>query len=136
MSRPAPTHCQDALHWLKERGWNLAPITGQDYPALCAISHCWQLWTRADAAGQRAAVDAVAALLDGCQEVCWPMARELIAQAGDWSHRDEVWLKVVRAYETRTIRQLGSMISLDDVRRVKRLEKCHIGIAQVEREAK
>src|SRR5271157_4458819 len=101
MSGRSAPHCQDAMRWLKMRGWDLAPLTGQDRAALCAVAHCWQLWTLGDANGQRAAILAVASLLDGCREVCWPMARELIAQAGDWGHRYEVWSKVVRRYEER-----------------------------------
>ena len=37
MSRPVP-HCQDALHWLKQRGWSLSPLTGQDAAALAALA--------------------------------------------------------------------------------------------------
>ena len=121
MSRPAP-HCQDALRWLKQRGWDLAPLTGQDAAALRAVAHCWEMWTRADEAGRRATLDAVAALLDGCQEVCWPMARELVAQAGDWSHRDTVWQQVVRRFDKPEVANLD---------RVRRLARCHEGLAQV-----
>ena len=99
MSRANPPHCQDALQWLKHRGWKLGSLTGQDYVVLVAISHCWQLWTRGDAAGQRAAIEAAASLLAACQETVWPMARELIAHAGDWGHRDVVWPKVVEQFE-------------------------------------
>jgi hypothetical protein len=53
-SQPAP-HCQDALRWLKDRGWDLGALTGQDRTALTAIAHCWALWARSDSAGQRAA---------------------------------------------------------------------------------
>ena len=124
MSRPAP-HCQDALRWLKNRGWDLAPLTGQDRAALTAVAHCWQLWTVADADGQHCAVSAVAALLAGCQEVCWPMARELVAHAGDWNHRDAVWSKVVRQFNWK-------LAPVDDyLGRIKRLARCHEGLAQV-----
>jgi hypothetical protein len=121
-------HCEDALHWLSERGWDLAPLTGQDRAALTAIAHCWALWTRADAAGQRAAVDAVAALLGGCQEIVWPMARELIAHSGDWTHRDAVWPKVVQRFVfTEASQQTG------DLGRARRLAHCHAGLPQVQR---
>ena len=125
-------HCQEATRWLKQRGWNLAPLTGQDYRVLRAIAHCWDFWTVADEAGQRAALDAAAALLDGCQEICWPMARELVAQAGDWSHRDIVWPKVVWRYQENIRLRLGSMTTSRDDERVRRLERCHIGLAQVQ----
>lgn len=131
MSARQPTHCQDAVRWLKDRGWSLAPLTGQDYPALVAIAHCWQLWTRSDETGRRAAVDAVAALLEGCQEVVWPMARELVAQAGDWSHRDEVWSKVVWRFEE-NIRLRSMVVSIADLERARRLARCHVGLRLVQ----
>ena len=121
--KPAP-HCVEALRWLKGRGWSLAPLTGQDYPALTAIAHCWRLYFASDRDGQRAAVEAVAALLGGCQEVCWPMARELIAQAGCWSHRTQVWPKVVTANEAQGWDQTSA----------RRLARCHMGISIVEPE--
>ena len=129
MSRPTP-HCQDALRWLKNRGWDLAPLTGQDVPVLLAVAHCWQLWTTADQAGQDAALDAVAALLDGCQEVAWPMARELVAQAADWGHRAVVWPKVCWRFADRLHRQ-GESIDVVDEARLRRLEQCHAGLPQV-----
>lgn len=127
MSARQPAHCQEALRWLKDRGWSLGPLTGQDYPALVAIAHCWQMWTRSDEDGRLAAIDAAAALLDGCQEVCWPMARELIAQAADWSHRDVVWKKIVWRYGENMRLRFGSMVSTKDIERARRLERCHIG---------
>ena len=131
MSRPV-AHCQDALRWLKARGWDLAPLTGQDRRTLEAVAHCWQLWTGSDSNGQRAALDAVAALLDGCQEACWPMARELVAHASDWGHREIVWPKVVWRYQENVRLRLGSMTMGRDDARVRRLEKCHVGVAQVQ----
>lgn len=127
MSARHVPHCQDALRWLKDRGWDLAPLTGQDRAALEAVAHCWQLWTVGDLAGQRAAVDAVAALVDGCQEVCWPMARELVAQAGDWSHRALIWDSVALLVERR-MAQRGLVV---DLGRVRRLLNCHKGLTQV-----
>jgi hypothetical protein len=129
-ARPAP-HCQDALRWLKVRGWDLAPLTGQDRAALEAVAHCWRLWAVADEEGRRGAVAAVAALLATCQEVAWPMARELVAHAADWSHRATVWPIVVRRFEERAVYLHGSMVGLREVARVKRLERCHAGVAQV-----
>lgn len=127
-----PAHCQDAVRWLKQRGWDLGPLTGQDHRVLRSIAHCWDVWTVSDESGQRAALDAVAALLDGCQEVCWPMARELVAQVGDWSHRAVVWPKVVWRYQENIRLRLGSMSTSRDDERVRRLEQCHVGLAQVQ----
>jgi hypothetical protein len=86
--------CREALRWLRARGWDLAPLTGQDRPALEAVAHCWALWGRSDADGQRAAIGAIAALVGGMQAVAWPMARELAAQALDWGHRGRLWPQV------------------------------------------
>jgi hypothetical protein len=133
MSTRNPAHCQDALRWLKNRHWNLAPLTGQDRAAIQAISHCWQFWTRSDDDGRRAAIDAVAALLNGCQEVVWPMARELIAQAGDWGHRDPVWAKVVWRFEENLRLRYGTSTQRDH-ERIRRLRRCHVGISLVHQE--
>jgi hypothetical protein len=131
MKKPAP-HCQDALQWLKIRGWNLTTLVPSDTHSLLAIAHCWNLWTQAsDSVGQRAAIDAVAALLDCCQEVAWPMARELIAHASDWGHRSEVWPKVARRFEEHVRMQFGSVVNIDDINRVKRMERCHVGLTEV-----
>lgn len=124
-----PASCQDALRWLRRRGWSLGPLTDQDYAVLTAVAHCWRLWVAGDAAAQLAALDAATALLDGCQEVCWPMARELIAHAGDWSHRDLVWPKVVERFRARHARQFGTGA---DWSRADRLMTCHIGLKLVE----
>lgn len=128
------SHCQDALRWLKDRGWDLAPLTGQDTPVLLAVAHCWQLWTTADQSGQDAALDAVAALLDGCQEVAWPMARELVAQAADWGHRDVVWPKVCWRFEDRLRAAAPPDDAVQiriDVDRARRMARCHAGLPQV-----
>lgn len=129
MSHIAP-HCTDALHWLKKRGWNLAPLTSQDWCVLLAVSHCWEIWTRADDVGRCAAIDAVAALLDGCQEVVWPMARELIAHSGDWDHRHTVWPEVVARFERRLLDR--GVRPQDVADRSARLEFCCDGIALVQ----
>ena len=89
--------CVDAMRWLKERGWDLGPLTGQDWPALTAVAHCWRLWGRSDEDGRRAAIAAIGALVGGMQPVCWPMARELASQALDWSHRARLWPEVCAA---------------------------------------
>jgi len=91
-------HCTEALRWLKLRGWDLSPLTGQDRACLETIAHCWVMYFRSDVDGRGAALDAVASLLGGCQEAAWPMARELIAQAGDWSRRGQVWPHACRRF--------------------------------------
>lgn len=107
-----------ALRWLEGRGWILDALTHQDQTCLLAIDHCWMMWIESDDVGRRAAVDAVAMLLDqGCQERAWPMARELIAHAGDWGHRDIVWPQVVERF--------------NDRKRAARLARCHVGLPMV-----
>lgn len=129
MSARTAAHCQDALRWLKQRGWDLAPLTGQDQAALRAVAHCWEMWTRSDEAGRRAAVSAAAALLDGCQESCWPMARELVAQAGDWGHRTAVWDQVVDRFDWQ--HRQRALVDVRVLERCGRLAWCHKGLAQV-----
>lgn len=114
-------HCDEALAWLKQRGWSLAGLTAQDRSCLQAISHAWAMYFHSDAAGQSAAIDAVGIMLDGCQEMCWPMARELIAQAGDWGHRADIWPRVVDKFGIRA-GMAGAY----------RLRICHVGIRLVE----
>jgi hypothetical protein len=128
MTARKKAHCDEALAWLKTRGWSLAPLTPQDFACLRAIAHSWSLYFTSDAAGQASVIDAVAALLDGCQEVCWPMARELIAHAGDWGHRDDLWPKVVEEFRTRC----GSCLSVRESDRIDRLAYCHVGLRLVE----
>jgi hypothetical protein len=96
-ARKDPPVCVDAMRWLRERGWNLAPLTGQDAPALQAVAHAWALYGRADLEGSRATLRAIAALCDAMQPVVWPMARELAACALDWGHRASLWPMVCEA---------------------------------------
>lgn len=79
------------LGWLKANGHSLAPLTGQDRRALAAIDACWQLLAMSDEDGRAGGIEAVKALLPALQEKCWPLARELIARAMDWSDRDRLW---------------------------------------------
>jgi hypothetical protein len=87
------------LKWLRGRcreiGWELGSLTGQDYGALAAVAACWELYFRSDEAGQRRALTAVRALVEAMQPTAVPFAKELIAFAGDWAHRDQVWPLVV-----------------------------------------
>jgi hypothetical protein len=122
MSRPSRGHCLDAMQWLKTRGWNLAGLTGQDRPALEAVAHGWRLWGSSDTEGRAAAIAAIGSLVLAMQEQCWPMARELAAQALDWNHRAELWPEVVRAV-TR------SHVGFDAL--AGRLAGCHVGCDKV-----
>jgi hypothetical protein len=62
------------------------------------------------------------------------MARELVAQAADWSHRDEVWPQVVRQFNVHLTRvALEQRHARVDIERVERLARCHAGVAAVQR---
>ena len=119
--------CVDGLRWLKERGWDLAPLTGQDRPALEAVAHCWRLWGHSDMDGRRAAVQAIGALVSGMQPVCWPMARELAAQALDWGHRGELWPDVCDY----AFRDLDGSAVVDVAAMRLQLRRCHEGLPLV-----
>jgi len=131
MTAPVP-HCQSALGWLEARGWDLGPLTHRDVDALAAIAHCWQLLWPFGVADPRPAVDAVACLLDGCQEVAWPMARELVAHAGEWHHRDEVWPMVVQQFVRRLATRPDSFFNPEGLERARRIAHCHEGHPQVQ----
>lgn len=83
--------CREALAWLHANGHDLAGLTGQDARALAAVAHCWTLYAMADAAGQAAALGAVALLLQAMQPKYHALARELIAWQLDCSDRERVW---------------------------------------------
>lgn len=70
---------------------SLGMLTGQDARALEAISCCWELYAGGDAAGEKAAIEAIRALLPALQPQCRQFARELIAFSLDWSDRDRLW---------------------------------------------
>lgn len=70
---------------------SLGALTGQDMRALDAIAACWKLLASCDDEGERAVIAAVRALLPAMQPQCRFFARELIAWALDWGHRDKYW---------------------------------------------
>lgn len=73
----------------------LAMLTGTDVRVLGAIASA--LAVRAH--DETAALDAVRALLPVMQEKCWPFARELFAQQGNWEDRERYWPLVVPGAE-------------------------------------
>jgi hypothetical protein len=70
---------------------SFAMLTGQDMRALGAVAYCWHLYASGDDDARRGALDAIRVLLPALQKQCHGFARELIAQAMDWSDRDRVW---------------------------------------------
>jgi len=90
----------------------LAMVTGQDARALHAIAACWDLALAGDEDGVNAGLAAAAALLDGMQEKCWPIARELLAQQGEWSDRAKIWPRVLARRAARALSWRGSVRDL------------------------
>lgn len=89
----------------------LGALTGQDKRALDAIAACWQLLASCDETGERAALTAVRSLLRAMQPECRPFARELIAWALDWSHREKYW-PLVQPEMAHALDDLGSLPDL------------------------
>jgi hypothetical protein len=73
---------------------SLGMLTGQDFRALNAVAACWELYAGSDDDGQRAALEAIRALLPGMQPKCLFFARELVAFAMNWEDRDHLWMLV------------------------------------------
>lgn len=87
-----PPSCKEARRWLQGRLGKgcLAPLTGQDSPALSAFIHLVDCWLRADEAGRRACIEAMAATLRAMQPSVRQLAYELIPALGDWCHIDQI----------------------------------------------
>jgi hypothetical protein len=73
----------------------LAMLTGTDVRVLGAIASALSVRSY----NPTAALDAVRALLPIMQRQCWPFARELFAQQGNWTDRDLYWPLVVPGSE-------------------------------------
>lgn len=104
-ARKPPPQCATAFAFLRERLGKgaLAPCTGQDYRALAAWFHLVELWRTADEPGERAALRALAHVLDGMQRSVWPLAKAGIPACGDWPDEARLW-QLVHAQRV----QLGS----------------------------
>jgi hypothetical protein len=94
----ARTAARDASSPSELRPDSLAALTGQDKRTLDAIVACWQLYAVSDRDGQRAALDAVRALLPAMQARMRRIARELIPYALDWTDREALWFSVTGGY--------------------------------------
>jgi hypothetical protein len=93
MRRPPPERVDEPLRWLRANKQDLAPLTGTDTRALLAIARCWKLYFNAD--DPELVLQAVRALLKCMQSKCWIYAKKLIPWAGDWSHEETVWRRLV-----------------------------------------
>jgi hypothetical protein len=85
--------CQQAVQWLRQRFGrdSLAPLTGQDWPALRLFIHATELWGYSDTDGRAGAIVAMRGALTAMQpKVRW-LAREVIPAVLDWAHIDEIW---------------------------------------------
>jgi hypothetical protein len=67
----------------------LPALTGCDYRALEAIDRLWSLYCYCD--HPKLVIRAIALVALEMQVSTRPLARELIAHAGDWSDRDRLW---------------------------------------------
>jgi hypothetical protein len=75
---------------LQARG-SLGALTGTDMRVMGAIAAALAV----RGYDETAALEAVRALLPVMQAQCWPFARELFAQQGNWEDRDTYWPLVV-----------------------------------------
>jgi hypothetical protein len=86
--------CETGPKWVKERLKDkhaLAPLTGQDWPALQAFFHLVALYGNADADGRRSALLAMAYTVRAMQPHTRPLAKAGIPAVLDWSHEAEIW---------------------------------------------
>ena len=98
MTARKPT-CRQALEWIRENAGReiLAPLTGQDAPALMTFVHALELYAHSDSAGMEHALLCMRhAVLAMQPKVRW-IARELIAFWFDWGDRDRLWPKIMDA---------------------------------------
>jgi len=77
--------------WLRENGWSLGGLTGQDWPALKAAAHIVELWCAADSSGRKYAAIAFRHVVESMQPTMRHLAYHAIAHVSDWSFRDQLW---------------------------------------------
>lgn len=104
--------CQkDPRSPLEARG-SLGMVTGQDRRALHAVAALWDVYLGSDDQGAAAAMAALSAVLPAMQEKCWPFARELAAQQGEWEYRETHWPRVMANVKARRVVWRGSVMDL------------------------
>jgi hypothetical protein len=96
-SRPTPPVCKEGLKWIKLRcgKYVLAPLTGQDAPALQAFLHALELYCHSDMSGRRGAFIAMYGAVAAMQEKVRWIAREVIPHVLDWGDRDRLWPEII-----------------------------------------
>jgi len=77
--------------WLRGRGNDTAPLTGQDTHALKAFVHLVELWGYGDEDGVRYAVVAMRAAVLAMQPCVRPLAKACIPMVLDWGHEARIW---------------------------------------------
>lgn len=77
--------------WLRENGWGLGGLTGQDWPALKAAVEIVNLWCASDDEGRECAAKAFGTVVEAMQPNLRHLAYHAIAHVGDWSHRAQLW---------------------------------------------
>lgn len=82
---------QTIARWLRENGFSLGGLTGQDWPALKSAVHIVELWCASDSDGRRCAAVAFGAVVRAMQPQLRFLAFHAIAHVGDWGHRAELW---------------------------------------------
>lgn len=104
MSRTPIRRADEHIRWLKNIAsaesfrpegplpLSLGALTGTDFPALEAVDRLWQLYFRADQ--PQRVIMAIALTTSQMQPGLRYLARELVAHAGEWSHRDKLWPQV------------------------------------------
>ena len=98
--RPAPPYCQSGPKWIRERLQDkqaLAPLTGQDWPALKAFFHLVELYGYSDEDGRRCAVYAMAFAVRAMQPSTRQLAKAGIPHVLDWTHEEEIWQQLTAA---------------------------------------
>jgi hypothetical protein len=86
--------CQTGPKWVKNRLGDkhaLAPLTGQDWPALQAFFHLVTLYGNSDGDGRRYALLAMAYTVRAMQPSTRHLAKAGIPAVLDWSHEQEIW---------------------------------------------
>lgn len=97
--------CHTGPRWVRDRLQDksaLAPLTGQDWPALKAFFHLVELWGNSDEPGRESAVRAMAHVLLAMQPKMRRLAKAGIPHVLDWSHETEIWAAVASAWQQLT----------------------------------
>jgi hypothetical protein len=99
MSAKEKPCCVSGPRWVKERLKDkhaLAPLTGQDWPALAAFFHLVDLWGKSDQRGRAWAIAAMYHTVSAMQPSTQHLAKLGIPHVLDWCHEEELWLAMQR----------------------------------------